>query len=114
MNCLVCLKETQEDKPYCSQHIFELPYVQKLLREQSAIELELELSKQRKTSAHVTRSSEVVSDILIYCIVPRHIASIRSHMGFTPNQLKIYLNALKRFDLVTLCDDVVIRRNYVD
>jgi phage terminase Nu1 subunit (DNA packaging protein) len=105
-----CGATTREGKPYCEDHIFELPYAKKVSMLQSGIEQEIQ-KVLRRGARSIPRNSLVVQNILNTLEIEREMAinDLAREVGIhTPYGLiQEYLLQLSKWGLVIFKNNIV-------
>lgn len=98
-----CARATREGKPFCSEHVERLPYVQGLLDQLAAREDEEDRVRKRGTRA-VDPNGLTAREILLSLWVngDRTVARLARELNMDFETLKVYVAALKRKGLVTV------------
>lgn len=95
--CKVCGGATREGKPFCSEHIEQSPYLQRLQQQIADKEAEEELVAQ-KGAAKVSSDSETVREIrnLLETTGPRTLEAISKETQLDAAALKGYISHMKK------------------
>jgi len=92
-----CTKNTAEQKPFCTDHIDEHPYVRELLKNHELVDVEHEQVRKKGMRA-VDLNGHTVSEILRTLKHEGHksIARLARQMDLDTGLLVVYLRRLKR------------------
>lgn len=101
-----CPRKPREGKPFCSEHIGELNYIQQLQAKLAAKELEELRAKEGRLVEHLTEDTHsiILDDILIHLrnAGPRTTARLSRELGVPEDSIKQYVQYLKERGDVTL------------